>query len=114
MGVANTVGATYNGKELVYQVICSECFCDLGTMTADTIQRALIAKGEVICPTCRSFKCRRCGYVVTDETERGQMCDNQLCHGCVSYWLQNYEDHGLGVDEFFAWVDASHDARVLG
>lgn len=47
----------------VYRVNCANCQLGLGTMNADTIMRALMRRGPIICWQCRLKKCDYCGEV---------------------------------------------------
>ena len=50
-------------KRGVYLVFCAVCRWDIGTMKAEDIKRAILAKGPVLCPACRIRKCDFCGVV---------------------------------------------------
>ena len=56
-----------------WSVICYRCMGAIGTMTPDTLQRAIMAtahKGGVLCPQCRIDACPQC----YSESENGELC----------------------------------------
>jgi hypothetical protein len=44
-----------SGDQMVVEVCCARCFASLGTMTAQTLMRALARHNTVLCPPCRSL-----------------------------------------------------------
>lgn len=76
MGIAIAVRLT----EMTWQVYCHDCRADLGTMSSEGLQRALVAtakRGGVMCPECRRHSCKNC-YIVP----RKKLSENGLCIFC--------------------------------
>lgn len=46
-----------------FEVSCANCLEGIGTMDGEMLQRAIMARGAVICPSCRLRKCDFCGAV---------------------------------------------------
>lgn len=74
-----------------WSVICYRCDGSIGTMTPDTLQRAIMAtadKGGVLCPTCRAKSCKQCW-------QESENCD--ICLFCT--WQNNIaKREGLTMD----------------
>lgn len=76
-------------------VMCLRCGEEIGTMTVETLQKAVFrnaGRGGVLCPTCRSGSCLDCGQPVEEistlpkprvcvicELERSILCQGVIC-----------------------------------
>lgn len=68
---------TVNEIEGVWRVYCNVCRDDMGTMTIETLKAALafaVDRGGVMCPSCRSRRCRRCGIQPRLEIPESGLC----------------------------------------
>lgn len=66
-----------------YRVFCVACLETFGTMTGDSIARAVHARGPMICPRCRRRHCDFCGRVTTFRLSFVQGHRWRTCPVCV-------------------------------
>jgi hypothetical protein len=72
----------YRQNEVSWLVFCSDCHGEIGTMTGETLLRAILNtanKGGVKCPDCRKISCARCG-IRNDGC--GPLNDSGICKYC--------------------------------
>ena len=63
-----------------FRVTCPICWVDMGTMSGETLQRAImhnLDRGGVMCPECRHTTCDFCGITFDDKKELWP-CDDEL------------------------------------
>jgi len=84
--------------EWSWEVFCTDCKGSIGTMSGDTLSRAIIAtanKGGVKCPDCRSASCKRCGFL---PGSRLTLQDDGICDFC--HWEIDTKKEAKKVETF--------------